>query len=34
MKAGVITENSVGILPIQKEMGHGEYRQINEVKLI
>ena len=33
MKAGVITENSVGILPIQKEMGHDGYRHINEVKL-
>jgi len=32
MKAGVITENSVGILPIQKD-NSGEYRQINEVKL-
>ena len=33
MKAGVITENSVGILPIQKEMGHDGYRHLNEVKL-
>jgi len=33
MKAGVITENSVGILPIQKEMGSDGYRHINEVKL-
>ena len=32
MKAGVITENSVGILPIQKEM-NGDYRYLNEVKL-
>ena len=32
MKAGVITENSVGILPIQKEMV-GDYRHINEVRL-
>jgi len=32
MKAGVITENSVGILPIQKSMS-GQYREINEVKL-
>jgi HK97 family phage prohead protease len=32
MKAGVITENSVGILPIQKD-NSGEYRQLNEVKL-
>ena len=32
MKAGVITENSVGILPIQKEMIDG-HRHINEVKL-
>lgn len=32
MKAGVITENSVGILPIQKEMKQG-YREIREVKL-
>lgn len=32
MKSGVITENSVGILPIQKEMVDG-YRHINEVKL-
>ena len=33
MKAGVITENSVGILPLQKEMGHDGYRHLNEVKL-
>lgn len=33
MKAGVITENSVGILPIQKEMGNDGYRHLNEVKL-
>lgn len=32
MKAGVITENSVGILPIKKEMVEGN-RHINEVKL-
>lgn len=32
MKAGVITENSVGILPIVKE-DKGEYREIKEVKL-
>ena len=32
MKTGVITENSVGILPIQKEMVDG-HRHINEVKL-
>ena len=32
MKAGVITENSVGILPVQKEMKQG-YREIREVKL-
>ena len=32
MKAGVITENSVGILPIGKEMIDGN-RHINEVKL-
>lgn len=32
MKAGVITENSVGILPIQKEW-KGDYREISEVKL-
>lgn len=32
MKAGVITENSVGIMPIQKEMRNG-YREIAEVKL-
>lgn len=33
MKAGVITENSVGILPVQKEMGSDGYRHLNEVKL-
>ena len=33
MKAGVITENSVGILPLQKEMGSDGYRHLNEVKL-
>jgi len=35
MKAGVITENSVGILPLQKEAGMGdEYnRKLTEVKL-
>ena len=33
MKAGVITENSVGILPIQKQMNENGYREINEVKL-
>ena len=32
MKAGVITENSVGIMPIQREM-KGDYREISEVKL-
>ena len=32
MKAGVITENSVGILPIQKE-DKGNYRELKEVKL-
>ena len=32
MKAGVITENSVGILPVRKEMVDGS-RHINEVKL-
>jgi uncharacterized protein len=32
MKAGVITENSVGILPIRKEMVEGN-RHLNEVKL-
>lgn len=32
MKAGVITENSVGILPIRKENKEG-YREIQEVKL-
>jgi hypothetical protein len=32
MKAGVITENSVGILPIRKEAKDG-YREIQEVKL-
>jgi len=32
MKSGVITENSVGILPIQKQ-DKGDYREINEVKL-
>jgi hypothetical protein len=32
MKAGVITENSVGILPIVKE-NKGEYRELREVKL-
>ena len=32
MKAGVITENSVGILPIVKE-DRGEYRELREVKL-
>lgn len=32
MMAGVITENSVGIMPIQKEMRNG-YREISEVKL-
>ncbi len=32
MKSGVITENSVGIMPIQKQ-DKGDYREINEVKL-
>ncbi len=32
MKSGVITENSVGILPIVKE-DKGDYREIKEVKL-
>lgn len=32
MKSGVITENSVGILPIQKQ-NKGDYREISEVKL-
>lgn len=32
MKAGVITENSVGILPIQREQKDG-FREIREVKL-
>ena len=32
MKSGVITENSVGILPIQKE-DRGDYRELKEVKL-
>ena len=32
IKAGVLTENSVGILPIQKEMV-GDHRHINEVRL-
>ena len=32
MKAGVITENSVGILPIVKE-DRGDYRELKEVKL-
>jgi len=32
MKAGVITENSVGILPMQKE-NKMDYREITEVKL-
>jgi HK97 family phage prohead protease len=32
MKAGVITENSVGIMPIVKEL-KGDYREIREVKL-
>lgn len=32
MKSGVITENSVGIMPIQKTNKDG-YREINEVKL-
>ena len=32
LKMGVITENSVGILPMQKEF-KGDYREITEVKL-
>ena len=32
MKAGVVTENSVGILPITREM-NGQYRELREVKL-
>ena len=32
MKAGVITENSVGIMPIVKDL-KGDYREIREVKL-
>ncbi len=32
MKAGVITENSVGIMPIVKE-NKEDYREIREVKL-
>jgi len=32
MKAGVITENSVGIVPIQKEQQE-DYRELKEVKL-
>ena len=32
MKTGVITENSVGIMPIQKE-NKGDHREIKEVKL-
>ena len=32
IKGGVITENSVGILPIQKQM-KDDYREITEVKL-
>jgi NAD+--asparagine ADP-ribosyltransferase len=32
MKAGVITENSVGIMPIVKEL-KADYREIREVKL-
>ena len=32
IKMGVITENSVGILPMQKEF-KGDYREITEVKL-
>ena len=32
MKAGVITENSVGIMPIQKQQ-KGDIREISEVKL-
>lgn len=33
IKAGVITENSVGILPMVKNMNQEGYREINEVKL-
>jgi HK97 family phage prohead protease len=32
MKAGIVTENSVGILPIQEQMKDG-FREITEVKL-
>jgi HK97 family phage prohead protease len=32
MKAGIVTENSVGILPIQKQLQDG-FREITEVKL-
>ena len=32
MKSGVITENSVGIMPMQKQ-DKGDYREITEVKL-
>ena len=32
MKAGIVTENSVGILPIQKQM-KDDFREITEVKL-
>ena len=32
MKSGVLTENSVGIMPMQKE-NRGDYREITEVKL-
>ena len=32
MKSGVITENSVGIMPMQKK-NKGDYREITEVKL-
>jgi len=32
MKSGVITENSVGIMPLQKN-NKGDYREITEVKL-
>ena len=32
MKSGVLTENSVGIMPMQKE-NKGDYREISEVKL-
>ena len=32
MKSGVITENSVGIMPMQKQ-NKGDYREITEVKL-